>query len=99
MFPSGRKDQHVPQGISGNKHYLYAEVAREDEITAYRNLALNPADQHMDVPCYPHATANVETRGESVFAAKTPSTVSGRTAPTENGPTNPGASICRMTQP
>lgn len=24
----------------------------------------------MDVPCYPHATANVETRGESVFAAK-----------------------------
>ena len=24
----------------------------------------------MDVLCYPHATANVETRGESVFAAK-----------------------------
>lgn len=59
-----------PKVFSGNKHYLYAEVAREDEITAYRNLALNPADQHMDVPCYPHATANVETRGESVFAAK-----------------------------
>ena len=59
-----------PKVFSGNKHYLYAEVAREDEITVYRNLALNPADQHMDVPCYPHATANVETRGESVFAAK-----------------------------
>ncbi|MDE5680711.1 MAG: carbohydrate-binding protein, partial [Lachnospiraceae bacterium] len=27
-------------------------------------------DQHRDVPCFPHATANVETRGESVFAAK-----------------------------
>lgn len=59
-----------PKVFSGNKHYLYAEVAREDEITAYRNLALNPADQHKEVPCYPHATANVETRGESVFAAK-----------------------------
>ena len=40
-----------PKVFSGNKHYLYAEVAREDEITAYRNLALNPADQHMDGPC------------------------------------------------
>ena len=25
-----------PKVFSGNKHYLYAEVAREDEITAYR---------------------------------------------------------------
>lgn len=46
------------------------EKAREDEVAAYRNLALNPADQHRDVPCFPHAMANVETRGESVFAAK-----------------------------
>ena len=29
---------------------------------------------------------------------KTPLTVSGRTAPTENGPTNPGESTCRMMQ-
>ena len=28
-----------PKVFSGNKHYLYAEVAREDEITVYRNLA------------------------------------------------------------
>jgi len=59
-----------PKVFSGNRHYLYAEVAREDEVTAYRNLALNPADQHKEVTCYPHAYANVETRGESVFAAK-----------------------------
>lgn len=59
-----------PKVFAGERHYLYAEAAREDEIRAYRNLALNPADQHCDVPCYPHATANVETRGESVFAAK-----------------------------
>lgn len=59
-----------PKVFSGDRHYLYAETVREDEVAAYRNLALNPADQHCDVPCYPHATANVETRGESVFAAK-----------------------------
>ena len=27
-------------------------------------------DQHGDLGCYPHAFANVETRGESVFAAR-----------------------------
>ncbi len=59
-----------PRVFSGDRHYLYAEAARPEEISLYRNLALNPADQHRDVPCYPHATANVETRGESVFAAK-----------------------------
>lgn len=70
-IPFGEKRiSYSPKVFMGNKHYLYAEVAREDEIAAYRNLALNPADQHCDVPCFPHATANVETRGESVFAAK-----------------------------
>lgn len=71
QIPFGEKRINMsPKVFSGNKHYIYAEVAREDEVTAYRNLALNPADQHCDVPCFPHATANVETRGESVFAAK-----------------------------
>lgn len=56
--------------FTGGVHYLYAEAAREDEIKAYRNLALNPADQHCDTACFPHAEANVETRGESTFAAK-----------------------------
>ncbi|MCR5686915.1 MAG: carbohydrate-binding protein [Lachnospiraceae bacterium] len=59
-----------PKVFSGNRHYMYAKVAEPEEVAAYRNLALNPADQHKDVPCYPHSSANVETRGESVFAAK-----------------------------
>lgn len=29
----------------------------------YRNLALNPADQHRDAFCYPYASANVVTGG------------------------------------
>ncbi len=65
-----RRISYSPKVFTGDRHYIYVEKAREDEVAAYRNLALNPADQHKDVPCFPHATANVETRGESVFAAK-----------------------------
>lgn len=70
-IPFGEKRVcYSPKVFSGNRHYLYARVAREEEITAYRNLAQNVCDQHGETNCYPHATANVETRGESVFAAR-----------------------------
>lgn len=59
-----------PKAFIGNRHYLYAAMATREEVTAYRNLACNPADQAGEVSCYPHASANVETRGESVFAAR-----------------------------
>ncbi len=61
---------YSPKVFSGNRHYLYAKCAEEEEIRTYRNLALNVCDQHGDTHCYPHAWANVETRGESVFAAR-----------------------------
>lgn len=61
---------YSPKVFSGDMHYLWAEIAGREETERYRNLALNPADQHKDVPCYPHASANVETRGESIFAAR-----------------------------
>lgn len=70
-IPFGEKRiSYSPKAFYGNRHYLYARTAREDEISVYRNLALNVYDQHGDTHCYPHATANVETRGESVFAAR-----------------------------
>ena len=61
---------YSPKAFSGKKHYLYVRTATDAEVAAYRNLALNPLDQHGDTHCYPHAHANVETRGESVFAAR-----------------------------
>lgn len=61
---------YSPKVFSGKKHYLYVRQAAEAEIAAYRNLAVNVMDQHGDTHCYPHASANVETRGESVFAAR-----------------------------
>lgn len=65
-----KRRNRSPKLFLGERHYMFAEVAADYEVYAYRNLALNPNDQHMDVPCFPHASANVETRGESVFAAQ-----------------------------
>ncbi|WOO35364.1 carbohydrate-binding protein [Anaerocolumna sp. AGMB13020] len=59
-----------PKTFTGNIHLLSARAAAKEEIGNYRNLAVNVMDQHGDTGCYPHASANVETRGESVFAAK-----------------------------
>lgn len=71
QIPFGeKKNVYSPKTFSGQKHYLYARVADDDEVKMYRNLAVNVNDQHADTGCYPHASANVETRGESVFAAK-----------------------------
>lgn len=61
---------YSPKVFTGKIHLLCARAATKEEIGNYRNLALNEMDQHGDTGCYPHATANVETRGESVFAAR-----------------------------
>jgi hypothetical protein len=71
QVPFGEKKKvYSPKTFSGSKHYLFARIAEEEEITAYRNLAMNVNDLHDADSCFPHASANVETRGESVFAAK-----------------------------
>lgn len=61
---------YSPRAFTGSKHLLWARHATEAEIGSYRNLALNPHDVHGEARIYPHARANVETRGESVFAAR-----------------------------
>ena len=62
--------QFPPQAFDGTRHVITARACALAEQKVYRNVALNPADQRGDTECYPHATANVETRGESVFAAR-----------------------------
>lgn len=64
------KQGYSPKAFSGELHYIYAKVATKEEITAYRNQAINVYDSHDNVNSFPHATANVETRGEAVFAAR-----------------------------
>lgn len=66
-------EQHVsysPRAFAGEMHHLAARAARAHEITAPRNLARNVYDCHGNASCFPHAWANVETRGEAVFAAR-----------------------------
>ncbi len=70
-IPFGEKRiSYSPKAFHGDMHYLYARTARDDEIYAYRNHALNIYDFHGKTNCFPHAYANVETRNEAVFAAR-----------------------------
>ncbi|WP_063566454.1 hypothetical protein [Paenibacillus sp. O199] len=65
-----KRVSYSPKSFTGDKHVLHARLATREEIEAYKNVALNPYDQHGNESCFPHASANVETRGESVFAAR-----------------------------
>lgn len=57
-----------PQAFCGEKHLLI--LAKSNKKGVYRNLALNPYDNHHTHGTFPHATASVETRNEMVFAAR-----------------------------
>ncbi len=61
---------YPPHSFQGSNHLISVRAAGEKEIYRYRNLSLNPLDVRGNTDSYPHCTANVETRGESVFAAR-----------------------------
>lgn len=61
---------YSPKSFAGACHIVRARLASRQEIAARRNLAFNPYDAHGNTGFYPHASANVETRGEAVFAAR-----------------------------
>ncbi len=65
-----KKTSYNPLSFVGNRHYVSIRYAEDFEVKRYRNLSLNPFDQHEVSGVYPHAYANVETRGEAVFAAR-----------------------------
>lgn len=71
-IPFGEKKVcYSPKSFYGNCHIISVRYATIEEMKQYKNLCLNKYDQNQsNVVCYPHAMANVETRGESVFAAK-----------------------------
>lgn len=66
-------DNHInynPRSFTGSSHLLRVRLATPEEIVARRNLAFNPYDCHDSRIFYPHASANMETREEAVFAAR-----------------------------
>lgn len=79
-LPAGRMTWPVPCGehrlayspaaFTGARHIVTARAMTQGETAARRNLARNPADLRGETDFFPHCTANVETRGESCFAAR-----------------------------
>jgi len=67
---SEKRSSYSPKIFTGTLHSLWARSATKEEVIEYKNLALNVMDQHEAIGLFPHATANVETRGEAVFAAR-----------------------------
>lgn len=64
-----KKTNINPKAFTDKLHYLYVRQAMPEEAYAYRNLCRNVCDQHDIKNLYPHASANVETRGEAKFFA------------------------------
>lgn len=65
-----QKIPYSPKSFSGGLHMITAKPADEYMIYMQRNLALNPYDNSNITGVFPHASANIETRGEAVFAAR-----------------------------
>ncbi|WP_339233759.1 carbohydrate-binding protein [Paenibacillus sp. FSL R5-0517] len=65
-----KKTSYSPKAFSGDLHVMTAQLASPEDISAYKNLAENVYDHHDNTSLFPHASANVETRGEAVFAAR-----------------------------
>lgn len=78
-----RKTSYNPLCFFGNRHVVTIREAMAFETAAYRNLALNPFDQHDVDFVFPHASANVETRNEAVFEAR--NAIDGVICPTFHG--------------
>ncbi len=79
-LPGGRMTWRVPHGehrlayrpgaFAELRHIVTARAMTAEEIAATRCLSRNPADLRGDTDFFPHCTANIETRNESVFAAR-----------------------------
>ncbi len=65
-----QKISYHPACFIGETHYITMRKAAPGENENYRNLAKNVLDQHDAVGCYPHVSANAETRGEALFAVR-----------------------------
>lgn len=69
-FPLERESPYPENSFMRRNGYSWARLATEDEINTEFNLSQNPYDQHSNSDAFPHASANAETQGKSVFLAK-----------------------------
>ncbi len=59
-----------PGLFDGARHIVTARLMTGEETGSCRDIARNPLDLRGETDFFPHCTANVETRNESVFAAR-----------------------------
>ena len=65
--PCDNRQNHSPKSFTGSCHLIKAWLGKAEDSAC---LSFNPYDGHAATGYFPHATANVETRGESVFFAR-----------------------------
>lgn len=71
FIPFGEERMPYPQGaFEGALHILEAMQVLPSELTGNRDLSTNPLDIRGETTLFPHCTASVETRDESIFAAR-----------------------------
>jgi hypothetical protein len=78
-IPYGREEKqtgsaYAPESFAGKSHRVTIRMLNKKELTAYRNLALNPCDlrQADDVPApfFPHASTNSVSRNLFDFESR-----------------------------
>ena len=62
------KEAYPPEAFTGIMHQLSAMYV--EKAPGFHLLSENPLDVREETDVYPHCTASIETRGESVFAAR-----------------------------
>lgn len=77
------KTAYNPLSFWGCRHLTTIRDAYEWEVASYRNLALNPFDQHGVEGIYPHASSNSLDWGPSVFYPR--NAIDGVVAPVGHG--------------
>lgn len=89
---------YAPEAFEGSEHRIFVRSIEKPQ--GRRMLSENSLDVRGETAAYPHCTATIETRGESVFAAR--NTIDGLTETNDHGKwpytswgegEDPGASI------
>ena len=69
-IPSEMETCYAENAFSGEKHMFSVKVLTEEEAYASSLLSLNAYDRPEGTGAYPHASANIVTRGDSCFYAR-----------------------------
>jgi hypothetical protein len=78
-IPYGREEKetgsaYAPESFAGNSHRVAVRAFNKQELTGYRNLALNPCDLQQtelaSTQIFPHASTNSVSRSLYDFAAR-----------------------------